>query len=241
MSTWKQKKPLRRNLYMQVVQELGLRIAKGDINVGDPLPIEDELGEEFGVSRTVVREATKVLSGKGLVCSRPKLGTLVQDRREWNMLDPDVLNWEIEGGSQKSALRSITDVREVIEPQASKLAALRASEEEIEKMELAYLKMEGNVESSPEFINADLSFHNLIIESSQSPILVQLSSTLRDALMACRRTIVLSPSSSREALAFHHDVLLAIQARKPDLAFSKMQLLIENAWLDIDEVLASSD
>ena len=88
----------RRGLHGAVVHEIGVRIIRGDLSPGEPLPTEDELGSQLGVSRTVLREALKVLAAKRLVESRPKTGTRVLDRSDWNLLDPDVLAWHLEAG-----------------------------------------------------------------------------------------------------------------------------------------------
>ena len=236
-NTWRKQKNLKRNLYMQVVNELGLRIAGGDLKIGKNLPIEDELCEQFGVSRTVIREATKVLSGMGLICSRPKLGTLVQERKKWNMLDQDVLGWEFQVGNKRQILRDIKDLREVVEPQASKLAAKRATTEDVRKIRGAYQDMADAVADSPRFIEADMCFHTAIINGSNSSIIIQLSETLRKALIVFRETIVLVPGSSQKALPFHEAVLKAIEAGDQNLAYREMQTLISNSWLDVGESL----
>src|ERR1041384_698122 len=89
----------RRGLHGAVVHDIGVRIVRGDLQPGDPLPTEEELGSQLAVSRTVLREAVKVLAAKRLVDSRPKTGTRVLDRSDWNLLDPDVLAWQFEAGA----------------------------------------------------------------------------------------------------------------------------------------------
>ena len=86
----------RRGLHGEVVHSIGLRIVSGDILPGEPLPPEDELVGDLSVSRTVVREAVRVLAEKGLVEARPKTGTRVRPRSDWNIGDPDVLSWRLE-------------------------------------------------------------------------------------------------------------------------------------------------
>src|SRR5919198_5501039 len=100
----------RRGLHGAVVHEIGVRIVRGELEPGDTLP-ENGLLDEAGVSRTVLREAIKVLAAKRLVESRPKTGTRVRPRRDWNLLDPDVLAWQIEAGAQPDLPREALDVR----------------------------------------------------------------------------------------------------------------------------------
>src|SRR5262249_47442185 len=85
----------RRGLHGELVHALGMQIVRGELKPGDALPTEVESTSGPGVSRTVVREAIKVLAAKGLVVSRPKTGTQVRDRSFWNLMDPDVLAWRL--------------------------------------------------------------------------------------------------------------------------------------------------
>src|SRR5437660_12133093 len=120
----------RRGLHGAVVHEIGVRIIRGDLTPGEPLPTEDELGSQLGASRTVLREAVKVLAAKRLVESRPKTGTRVRPRRDWNLLDPDVLAWQVEAGADADFLAQALEIRRMIEPAAARLAAERATGEQ---------------------------------------------------------------------------------------------------------------
>src|SRR5438477_494398 len=112
----------RRGLHGAVVHAIGVRIVGGELTPGEPLPSEDELTGELAVSRTVLREALKVLAAKGLVEPRPKTGTRVRERRFWNLLDPDVLAWRLETGSDSDPgfFRDIIELRRIIEPEAAR-------------------------------------------------------------------------------------------------------------------------
>src|SRR5919108_4693168 len=107
----------RRGLHGAVVHEIGVRIVRGELEPGDTLP-ENGLLDESGVSRTVLREAIKVLAAKRLVESRPKTGTRVLPRGDWNLLDPDVLAWQLEAGPNRRFLRDMLELRRLIEPAA---------------------------------------------------------------------------------------------------------------------------
>jgi DNA-binding FadR family transcriptional regulator len=121
----------RRTLPEQVVDELGQRIVRGDFAASGGLPTEPELSAELGISRNVLREAMKVLASKGLVEVRPKIGTRVRTQEDWNVLDPDVLAWFSIDGSELRNAHDFVEFRRIIEPKASYLAALRATEKEI--------------------------------------------------------------------------------------------------------------
>src|SRR5437867_4809520 len=121
------------SLHGRIVHAIGRRILGGDLQPGDLLPAEPELG----ASRTVVREAIKVLAAKGLVESRPKTGTRVRPRESWNLLDPDVLAWLQDGAVSEDLLRKLTEVRRIIEPAAAELAAARADGRDLAALEQA--------------------------------------------------------------------------------------------------------
>src|SRR2546423_14262737 len=126
----------RRGLHGAVVHDIGVRILSGELQPGDALPLDDLTGEPT-VSRTVLREAIKVLAAKRLVESRPKTGTRVRPRHEWNLLDPDVLAWQIEAGPDPGFLQQALELRRMIEPSAARLAADRATEQEIAALDEA--------------------------------------------------------------------------------------------------------
>lgn len=94
----------RKSMHTRIVQELGLQIVSGRFKPDDKLPAEALLCAEYAVSRPVLREATRVLVAKGLVYSKPRVGTVVKPRREWHMLDPDVLHWLLQASPQNEFL-----------------------------------------------------------------------------------------------------------------------------------------
>ena len=115
-----------RGLHGQLVTELGRRIAAGELDPSEPL-VPDEIGERFGVSRTVVRETLRVLQAKGMLRARQNVGTYIRPEQEWNLLDPDVMRWRLEGSNARRNMRDLVELRMAVEPQAAYLAATRAS------------------------------------------------------------------------------------------------------------------
>lgn len=104
----------RRSLHGQVAHDIGRRILGGLVKPGELLPSETELSQRLGVSRTALREAIKVLAGKGLIESRPKTGTRVRPRETWNFLDPDVLTWAFDGNTPEHYVDELYELRRVI-------------------------------------------------------------------------------------------------------------------------------
>src|SRR5438093_11453299 len=155
----------RRGLHGAVVHDIGVRILRGELQPGDLLPVDDDLIGESVVSRTVLREAIKVLAAKRLVQSRPKTGTRVRPRRDWNLLDPDVLAWQLEAGLDRRFLDAALELRQLIEPQAARLAAGRATEAQLAALAQAHDEMERAGEDIELFMEPDLRFHGLLLEA----------------------------------------------------------------------------
>ena len=133
--------PMHKKLYEYVVEEIGLMIMKGKVEPGDTLPNEDALCRQYGVSRGVLREATKVLTQKGLIRTQPKIGTRIQPREAWNLFDADVLLWKLKVGDKLDFLKNVTEVRRIIESEAAFFAAQRAEPKECKHIRACYERL----------------------------------------------------------------------------------------------------
>ena len=154
-----------------VLTTLGREIAQGIIPAGAVLPPEHDLEIRFGVGRGVVREAIKTLSGKGLVSVRPRHGTHVLPRRDWSLLDRDVLNWLVgQDKLDRELLLAIQEVRSIIEPAAAALAATRATKQDRQRIKAALEAMETS-DSQPTATAADKAFHLAILDATHNPVL----------------------------------------------------------------------
>lgn len=233
-------------LTQQVAQELGQRIVRGDHLPGEALPSEADLSAELEVSRTVVREALKVLAAKGLIRSRPRVGPVVQPRRGWERLDSDVLAWSTQDGEHLRAfLRQLTEVRRIIEPDAARLAATRATAEELRQIAAAFSAMEHAVADPSAFLTHDLAFHEAIIEAAHNDVLVGLLLTLRKGLVASRQVSTGTlrqdtPETAQArttALALHRAVLDALRERDGRQAHEAMVQLLSTVHEAIGFVL----
>ncbi len=129
----------------QIVHVLGMRIVQGDYPPLTPLPNEAELSETFAVSRTVVRETLKVLSAKGLIRSRARIGAVVQPRDSWEGLDSDILAWSIQGEGLAPFLSQLTEIRRMLEPDAARLAATRATAGDLHRIATHFQAMEHSI------------------------------------------------------------------------------------------------
>jgi DNA-binding FadR family transcriptional regulator len=226
-----------RGLHGRVVHEIGLRIVSGQFNPGEVLPNEAELGEELAVSRSVLRESMKVLAGKGLVEVRTKTGTRVRPRRDWHLLDPDVLSWQFEEAVRPKDLYDLVELRLIVEPSAAHLAAERHTEEELQAIKASFVKMEEHVADPESFIAADLEFHRAIFDASANEFLQQIVNVIGVALRAARRVHTREPARYEPSLLLHQAVLVAITAGNGPRAADAMRVLIEGARRDMEHYL----
>ena len=174
---------VRRGLHRVVVDELGLRIVGGDLGPGQTLPTEADLSAALGVSRTVVREAIKVLAAKGLVESRPKVGTRALPRASWSLIDPDVLAWQVQAGPDPAFVADLVEVRDFIEPRAAEIAATRATPEERAALVGLQEELEAAGET-PASIRIDLALHAAILRATHNGLLAQMTGAIIAALDA---------------------------------------------------------
>jgi GntR family galactonate operon transcriptional repressor len=217
----------RRGLHGEVVHTIAMRILRDELRPGDPLPSEEELSAELAASRTVMREAVKVLAAKGLVEARPKTGTRVRPRADWNLVDPDVLAWQLEAKPDGELFRNVTELRRIVEPQAAKLAAERASEAEIAALEEAFHEMEEALADPEAYLLPDLRFHDLILSACHNELLEQTAGTMRAVFRALFLEARTAETIER-ATELHGAIVKAIRARDGARAARAMTELIEN-------------
>ncbi len=217
---------LRRNLREQLVDEIGKDIVSGRIGPGEALPGEDVMLARFSVSRTVLREALHVLSAKGFLEPRPKRGTLVRPRNEWNQLDPVVLSWQgnVEVSATKCDLADdLMEVRRIVEPGAAALAARRGTEDDLAKIKAAYEAMEKAEGTAEALMEADLAFHTACLYASNNSYLYPTAHAIRSEMLETLRITGKNPGTSRRvALPLHKAVLDAILAHDPEAAARAM-------------------
>ncbi len=202
----------RKSMHSRIVQDLGMQIVSGRFKPDDRLPAEALLCEEYAVSRPVLREATRVLVAKGLVYSKPRVGSVVKPRREWHMLDPDVLHWVMQSTPQNEFFALLTSVRTIIEPAAAALAAQHASDEEIAAIGEAYGRMEA-ADTPEQVLQPDLDFHSRIADATHNDLLAHLCNMLSLALREALRHSNQRPNLHELALPRHKAILTAIENR----------------------------
>lgn len=213
----------RRNLFAQVVEELGGRIVRGDLGPQAAFPKEADLEREFGVSRSVIREAVKTLAAKGLLESRTRTGIRALPPMHWNLLDGEVLSWRFAAMPPLQFFTELFEIRQMIEPEAAALAARRATSSDLMEIETAFQAMLEASEASAPGVEADLRFHRGILAAAHNPLLLQMGNLISVGLYLSHR---FSRDSFVIFLPKHRRVLDAIKARKPEEARAAMQRLL---------------
>ena len=205
-----------------VVDILGFRMAAGEYQEGEVLPVEQDLADSLEVGRNALREAVKVLSGKGLISTAPRSGTKVRPRGEWNMLDPDVLRWHSDPDiATEKFMLDLIEMRGIIEPKAAELAAVRATKEDVATILSAYDTMAGSGEDRQARLEADILFHSAILKASHNEVLNHFKYAIAAYLKAhFSRGGSVSDEIDQKDLERHRQIAWAIAAGKVKSAYS---------------------
>ncbi|MBB4932714.1 DNA-binding FadR family transcriptional regulator [Lipingzhangella halophila] len=228
----------RRTLHNRVLAVLGPAIVAGEYEPGHVFTLE-RLEREYGVSRTVVREAVRVLQSMRLVHSRPRTGVQVRPGEEWSVFDPQLIRWRLAGTGRMAQLRSLTELRAAIEPPAAAAAARNASRDRrtpvvelCERMTAA-----GQAGDQEEFLRLDIEFHRRILHLSGNEMFVGLTGVVAEVLTG-RTEYHLMPRPPRaEALRLHAHVAGAIRDGLPDVAQAAMRAIVG----EVDEALSEAE
>lgn len=210
---------VRDRLYEQVAQQIQQLIVAEGWPAGSRIPTERELGEQFGVSRTVVREALKALSERGLVEIRPGRGTFVADPGVGALKQPMKLFYQ----RQNVSLRDLVEARRVVEIEVAQLAAQRAMPEQIEQLRAAIQEMDAAMGDVERFVRADQRFHVLLAEATQNRMFPMLTESMAELLYESRLLTSRVTGSSARGQRYHRALLEAVERRDPEAARRAME------------------
>ncbi|WP_338466162.1 FadR/GntR family transcriptional regulator [Novosphingobium sp. ZN18A2] len=221
-----------RRLHGAIAHKLGTDILSGKYAPGDILSGEVAFAEELKVSRSAYREAIQVLTAKGLVASRPKAGTRVLPRDRWNLLDPEVLGWAFTGEPDVEFVRSLFELRAIVEPAAARLAAQRRDKADLKIMKEALAAMRQYSLASEEGRAADRDFHNAILHATRNDALMVLSASIGAAVNWTTKFKQRARELPRNPIPDHVAVYDAIAAGDADAAGEAMNVLVDLALED---------
>ncbi|MCI4589561.1 FadR family transcriptional regulator [Sphingobium sp. BYY-5] len=218
--------------HREIARELGVAIVTGQYQPGAGLLGEHELAAERGVSRSVVREALRMLAAKGLLESKPKAGTRVRERADWNMLDPDLLAWMFRGEPALQFVRDLFQLRLIIEPAAAELAATHRDGTHVSRMGFALEQMQEHGLSTEQGRAADQLFHKIILEAAGNELLVSLAGSIGAAVHWTTFFKHRQARPLRDSIPLHRVLFAAIADSDPAAARDATVTLIKQAQDD---------
>ena len=227
-----------RGLHGQTVEALASRILSDEWGEGTVLDLP-ALREELDISLTALREALKVLAAKGMIDARQKRGTFVQPREKWNMLDADVMRWQTAAAEDPGLLDELTEVRAVVEPAAARIAAGRASDEDLEALREALSDMAAAGADPEACVQADLAFHRRLMAATHNNFLVRMERIIAIGL-AERDKLVHGAPTAEDPVPSHRKVFDAIVARDPAAAEQAMLTLVAKSHEDLEKAKRQS-
>lgn len=221
-----------------IVEQLGRDITSGKLPEGLILRSED-LEQQYGVTRSVMREGLRVLETLGMVGSRRSVGVFIRPAAEWNVFDPLVVRWRLDGSGRAAQLQSLTELRSAIEPLAAKLAAVRISSDDGRMLLDLARRLDDAAESGDlsAFLPLDIEFHALILKASGNEMLVGLESAIGEVLTGRTHHGLMPARPEPEARRMHLEVARAVAANEPVAAQAAMQGIVDLAGQEMDAIL----
>ncbi|HUQ11809.1 MAG TPA: FCD domain-containing protein [Steroidobacteraceae bacterium] len=219
-------------LHGSIARDIGVLIVSGRYRPGHLLDGEIEASSRRRVSRTAYREAMRILSAKGLVHSRPRVGTRVSPLEQWHLLDPDVLAWAFTGEPAPEVLHGLFELRTIVEPAAAALAAARRSQKQLDLMRASLDDMARHTLHVAAGRDADQAFHAALLAATGNPFVVSLTNGVTAAVTALTEFKQRIAPLKRDPVPDHLRVYDAIAAKDAPAARDAMAELIRLAIMD---------
>ena len=217
----------------QVARIIGTRIVSGEFGPGDSLPIEAELCQAYGVSRSTIREAVKHLAAKRLIEVAPKVGTRVLPFASWNLLDPEVLSWRLNAQFDSRIVEDLYEMRQCFEPRACYLAARDGTAEDLERISRCYSDMLATRPTPALAATAETEFHLSIIAATHNGLFVTIGGAVKTALRVSYALTQKGPGRPAMEMEPYETVLGAVLARRGEAASEAMRRLLELSRLRV--------
>lgn len=225
------------NFTRHIVQSLGKSIALGEFPAGQPLKAEAELCQDFDASRTVLREAVKMLTAKGMLDARPRRGTIVLPESQWNLSDPEILNWLLDRKGSLPIISEFLEMRLAIEPAACRLAAQNMNKESRKTMLSAIDRMKAAARGEDDHLDADIAFHVGILQASGNRFFWNMRHTIEVALRFSIRITNRNKGVERASVDDHQRILDFILDSDAQGAENEMRTLLLEAKMLLNKAL----
>lgn len=224
-------------LHNLVIETLAGRIVSGELAPGTTM-YSERLETELGVSRSVAREAVRVLESLGLVETAKRVGIRVLPRSRWNVFDPSVIRWRLAGAGKGTQLRSLTELRSAVEPAAAELAALHGPEDMAAELLAVAARMRavGRAGDLQQFLELDIHFHSLVLAASGNEMFAQMRSMIAEVLRGRTDYGLMPDHPHEEALQLHVDVADAIQSGRAEAARAAMDQIMRRTVAEVESV-----
>lgn len=209
---------------------LGAAVVSGEYPAGQVINLE-RVSAEHEVSRSVAREAVRVLESMGMVASRRRVGITIQPAEHWNVFDPRLIRWRLESGDRAAQLVSLSELRRGFEPAAAALAARRADPHQCRIMAAAVsdMVMHGRVGDLESYLQADKVFHRTLLEASGNEMFRALNAVVSEVLTGRTHHGMMPDEPNPVAIALHDEVARAIRLRDEAGAERAMRAIIDEA------------
>lgn len=217
-------------LHENVLTALGTAVVSGEYPAGQVINLE-RVSAEHEVSRSVAREAVRVLESMGMVASRRRVGITIQPAEHWNVFDPRLIRWRLESGDRAAQLVSLSELRRGFEPAAAALAARRADPHQCRIMAAAVsdMVMHGRVGDLESYLQADKVFHRTLLEASGNEMFRALNAVVSEVLTGRTHHGMMPDEPNPVAIALHDEVARAIRLRDEAGAERAMRAIIDEA------------
>lgn len=227
--------------HADLLDQLGADLVGGRLTPGSVLSTE-QVEQRYAVSRSIAREAVKVLESMGVVASRRRVGITVRPEAEWDALSPLIVRWRLDGPGREAELQSLSELRSGIEPVAARLAAGRASEAQQDALASAAAGMSstgrrGDLEA---YLRHDAAFHHTLLRASGNPMLARFGDLVEEVLAGRTHHRLMPSRPNPQAIDWHREVAEAVASRDAVAAEAGMALIVAEAQAAMTEQLAAS-